>query len=125
VQHEKGLHQPVFNIQYLNERKENVYVRYEAVGVKFKCDSRYKRQYQQNQMYHPERPVFAFAADKYDGDGHFTPQYWAQAALQNIMLRGAGLGAVLVNIAVLLAFGLAGIAVALLRYKRFIRSAGG
>ena len=55
--------------------------------------------------------------------GYFMPQHWAQAALQNIMLQGAGIGAVLIEIVILLAFGFAGLGIALLRFKHFIRSA--
>ena len=55
--------------------------------------------------------------------GYLTPQYWAQTATQSIMLRGADLSAVLMNIVVLLAFGLVGLIIALLRFKRFIRFA--
>lgn len=52
--------------------------------------------------------------------GYFTPQYWAQGAFQNLMSRGGHMGDVWLNLAVLLAFGAAGLIIALLRFKRFI-----
>ncbi len=55
--------------------------------------------------------------------GHFMPQYWAQKALIDIMVRGAHLDNVLPNIAVLLVYGALGVFVASLRFKRYILSA--
>lgn len=55
--------------------------------------------------------------------GQFTPQYWAQHGLQDVMIRGAEIGDVWKSIAVLLAFGVAGLMVALMRFNRFLKSA--
>jgi ABC-2 type transport system permease protein len=55
--------------------------------------------------------------------GRFTPQFWAQHGLQDVMIRGANVATVWQSIAVLLAFGLAGLLVALMRFKRFLRTA--
>ncbi|MBB6731642.1 ABC transporter permease [Cohnella zeiphila] len=54
---------------------------------------------------------------------HFIPQYWAQSAFQDIMLRGAHLGAILPSLGVLAAFAAAGLLVALLRFRGFMKSA--
>ena len=55
--------------------------------------------------------------------GKFTPQYWAQMGLQDVMVRGAHIGDVWLTFVVLLAFGAIGLLIALLRYKHFLRSA--
>lgn len=55
--------------------------------------------------------------------GKFTPQYWAQHGLQNVIIRGAHLGDIWMSIVVLLAFGIGGILIALWRYKAFMRNA--
>jgi ABC-2 type transport system permease protein len=54
--------------------------------------------------------------------GHFTPQYWAQQSLLNIFAHGSHIGGVIGSTAVLLLFGLVGLAVALLRLPGFMRS---
>jgi ABC-2 type transport system permease protein len=54
---------------------------------------------------------------------HYIPQYWAQNAFQDIMLRGADLGAILPALGVLIAFALGGLIVALLRFRGFMKSA--
>lgn len=55
--------------------------------------------------------------------GHFTPQYWAQKGLKDILIRGAHINNIWSSLAALLAFGTAGFIVALLRFKHFLRSA--
>lgn len=55
--------------------------------------------------------------------GVFTPQYWAQTGLQDVMVRGAQISNVAINIVVLLAFGVVGLAVALFRFRGYISSA--
>lgn len=55
--------------------------------------------------------------------GHITPQYWAQQGFQKVMLHGAHLGSILPMLLVLLAFGAAGLIIAVLRFKRFMLSA--
>lgn len=55
--------------------------------------------------------------------GKFTPQYWAQLGLQNVIIRGAQLSDIWVSAAVLLAFGAGGILIALWRYQAFLRGA--
>ncbi|SFS96465.1 ABC transporter permease [Marininema halotolerans] len=55
--------------------------------------------------------------------GHFTPQFWAQKSFQDVMVRGAHVGDVLQGLGVLLSFGLIGLVIALLQYKRYLRSA--
>lgn len=55
--------------------------------------------------------------------GEFTPQYWAQKGLQDVMVRGAHIGDVWPTFAVLLAFCAAGLLIALWRYKHFLRTA--
>ncbi|MFC4075690.1 ABC transporter permease [Salinithrix halophila] len=62
-------------------------------------------------------PTFAQAI------GKFTPQYWAQTGLQDVMIRGAHIGDILPMLLILLAFGAGGILIALMRYKQFLRSA--
>jgi ABC-2 type transport system permease protein len=55
--------------------------------------------------------------------GHFTPQFWAQKGLQDIFAHGAGLGNIWVSLLILVAFGLAGLLVAVLRLPHFMKSA--
>ncbi len=55
--------------------------------------------------------------------GHFTPQYWAQHSLQDVIAHSAHIGDILGAVLVLLAFGVAGIIVAFLRLPAFLRSA--
>lgn len=55
--------------------------------------------------------------------GYFTPQYWALHGFQDVMIRGAHFWSIWKSFAVLIALGFAGLAVALLRFKPFIRSA--
>jgi ABC-2 type transport system permease protein len=55
--------------------------------------------------------------------GHFTPQYWAQHSLLDIVAHGAHVSDVLGGVLVLLVFGLAGLAVAFFRLPGFLRSA--
>lgn len=55
--------------------------------------------------------------------GYFTPQYWAMTSLQDVMIRGYGLSQIWLSLLVLLLIGLAGLAVALLRFKPFLRAA--
>lgn len=55
--------------------------------------------------------------------GHFTPQFWAQHSLLDVIAHGAGIGDVAGSVLLLLAFGLAGLAVAFFRLPGFLRSA--
>ncbi|TNJ65120.1 ABC transporter permease [Paenibacillus hemerocallicola] len=55
--------------------------------------------------------------------GHFTPQFWAQHSLLDVIAHGAGIGDVAGTVLILLAFGLAGLAVAFFRLPGFLRSA--
>ncbi|GAA3409049.1 ABC transporter permease [Paenibacillus hodogayensis] len=55
--------------------------------------------------------------------GHFTPQYWAQHSLVDVIAHSAHMSDVVGAVAVLLTFGLAGLVVALLRLPGFLRSA--
>lgn len=55
--------------------------------------------------------------------GHFIPQYWGQHGLQDVMIRGAGVGDIVTPLLILLAFGIGGLIIALLRFPRFIQSA--
>jgi len=55
----------------------------------------------------------------------FTPQYWAQKGFQDIMLRGAHVDGIGYSLLVLAAVAGAGLGIALLRYRRFIRTALG
>lgn len=55
--------------------------------------------------------------------GYFTPQYWAMSGFQDVMIRGAGLGSIWKNLIILILIGLAGLALALIRFKPFVRSA--
>jgi ABC-2 type transport system permease protein len=57
--------------------------------------------------------------------GHFTPQFWAQKAFQDIIVRGMHTADIWPSLLVLAAFALAGLAVALLRFKTFLKSALG
>lgn len=54
---------------------------------------------------------------------HFVPQYWAQKAFQDIMVRGDHLAGILPSLAALAAFAAAGLFVALLRFRGFMKSA--
>lgn len=51
--------------------------------------------------------------------GLFTPQYWAQRGMQDVMIRGMDIGGIGWTLLILFAFGLAGLGVALLRFKKF------
>ncbi len=53
--------------------------------------------------------------------GRFTPQYWAQHGFQEVMAYGATATDVWPTFAVLLAIGLVGLVLALLRYPAFLR----
>ncbi|WP_077615361.1 ABC transporter permease [Caenibacillus caldisaponilyticus] len=55
--------------------------------------------------------------------GYFTPQYWALRGLQDIIVHGADVGDIWRSLAVLAAFGFAGLFVAVLRFPRFLKSA--
>ncbi|OIK15614.1 multidrug ABC transporter permease [Bacillus sp. MUM 116] len=55
--------------------------------------------------------------------GKFTPQYWAQQGMQNVMIRGAHLEDIWVPVLILLGFGLIGLVIASLRFKKFFTSA--
>ncbi|MED1470917.1 ABC transporter permease [Bacillus salipaludis] len=55
--------------------------------------------------------------------GKFTPQYWAQQGMQNVMIRGAHLGDIWITVLILLAFGLIGLVIASLRFKKFFTTA--
>jgi len=55
--------------------------------------------------------------------GHFTPQFWAQKSLQDVIVHGAHIGNIAGALGILLAFGIAGLVVASLRYPGFLRSA--
>jgi ABC-2 type transport system permease protein len=57
--------------------------------------------------------------------GHFTPQFWAQKAFQDILVRGMHTGDILASLLVLAAVALAGLALALFRFKAFMRTATG
>ncbi|WP_127530125.1 ABC transporter permease [Paenibacillus kobensis] len=54
--------------------------------------------------------------------GVFLPHHWAQDSLQNIMIRGANVEDVWQGLLILLAYGVAGLVIALLRFKKFITS---
>jgi ABC-2 type transport system permease protein len=62
-------------------------------------------------------PAFAQAA------GKFSPQYWAQHGFQDVMVRGAHISDIWMTLVVLLSFGVVGLLVASLRFKRFLHSA--
>ncbi|TVY04398.1 ABC transporter permease [Cohnella terricola] len=55
----------------------------------------------------------------------FTPQYWAQKAFQDIMLRGVHLPGIVNSLLVLALIAALALIVAMLRYKRFMRTALG
>jgi ABC-2 type transport system permease protein len=55
--------------------------------------------------------------------GYFTPQYWAQKGFLDIMIHGATIGGVWEALLILMAFGIAGLIVALLRFKHFMQTA--
>ena len=55
--------------------------------------------------------------------GYFTPQYWAQNELQDVMVRGALVGDVWQGLIVLLSYGVLGLLIALLRFKHFVKTA--
>ncbi|MFC7394947.1 ABC transporter permease [Scopulibacillus cellulosilyticus] len=55
--------------------------------------------------------------------GHFTPQFWAQKSLQDVIAHGAHISNVLEGLGILIAFGAAGLIVATLCFPRFLRSA--
>lgn len=55
--------------------------------------------------------------------GHFSPQYWAQQGFQEVMIRSGQIGDIWQSLGVLLAFGAAGLLVALLRFHHFLRTA--
>ncbi|MBX5437695.1 MAG: ABC transporter permease [Alicyclobacillaceae bacterium] len=54
--------------------------------------------------------------------GRLTPQYWAQQALQTVMVRGGHLANILFPLGVLLAFSAAAFAVAMWGFPRYLRS---
>ncbi|WP_438445930.1 ABC transporter permease [Gorillibacterium sp. sgz5001074] len=54
--------------------------------------------------------------------GKFTPQYWAQHGFQNIMIRGMNTADIWKTIAVLAAYGAAGLLIASLRYKKYLKN---
>jgi len=54
---------------------------------------------------------------------HFLPQYWAQRGLQDVLIRGAHISDVWLSILILLAFASAGLALAWMRFKRFMLTA--
>jgi ABC-2 type transport system permease protein len=54
--------------------------------------------------------------------GKFTPQYWAQHGFQDVMIRGMNTADIGMTLLVLTAYGAAGLGVALLRYKRYLKS---
>lgn len=55
--------------------------------------------------------------------GHFLPQFWAQHSLLDIIVHGAHIGDIWSSALILLAFGLAGLTIALIRLPGFLRSA--
>jgi len=55
--------------------------------------------------------------------GHFTPQYWAQTGLQDVMVHEANVGGVWPGLLVLLGYGVLGMFIALVRFKHFIKTA--
>jgi ABC-2 type transport system permease protein len=54
---------------------------------------------------------------------HYTPQFWAQKGLQDVITRGAHLNDIWSTLIVLLTFGIGGLLIGLLRFKSFLRSA--
>mgnify|MGYP001208095794 FL=1 len=57
--------------------------------------------------------------------GHFTPQFWAQKAFQDIIVRGMHIGDIWRSLLVLALIALAGLTVAMLRFKSFMKTALG
>jgi len=57
--------------------------------------------------------------------GRFTPQYWAQQGMQDVLLRGGGLGDIWANLLILLGCGSLGLALAVAAFGRFARRAVG
>jgi len=55
--------------------------------------------------------------------GYFTPQYWAQTGLQDVMVRGANVDGVWQGLLVLIGYGALGVCIALWRFKHFIKTA--
>jgi ABC-2 type transport system permease protein len=51
--------------------------------------------------------------------GKFTPQFWAQRGLQDVMLRGMHIDGIWLNAAILLGIGFVGLGIALLSFRRF------
>ncbi|MFC4182946.1 ABC transporter permease [Saccharococcus thermophilus] len=54
---------------------------------------------------------------------HYTPQFWAQKGMQDVIIRGAHLNDIWPTLMVLLVFGIVGLLIGLLRFKSFLRSA--
>ncbi|WEG10904.1 ABC transporter permease [Pullulanibacillus sp. KACC 23026] len=54
--------------------------------------------------------------------GRFTPQYWAMQGLVNSMVHSAQISDVWKSLVILLAFGIAGLCVATLRFKAFLHA---
>lgn len=65
---------------------------------------------------------YEFLPDIVQKIGLFTPQYWAQRGLQDVMLRGAHIEDIWFNAAILLVIGLGGLGVALIGFKRFAKA---
>ncbi|MFS0725379.1 ABC transporter permease [Paenibacillus sp. 1P07SE] len=55
--------------------------------------------------------------------GQFTPQYWAQQGMQEVMLRGGGVGDIWFNIVILLGCGALGLVLAVAAFPQFARKA--
>jgi ABC-2 type transport system permease protein len=55
--------------------------------------------------------------------GHFSPQFWAQESLLNVFAHNAHIGDIYTNVLILLLFGVVGLAVALFRLPKFLKSA--
>ncbi|ARF66949.1 multidrug ABC transporter permease [Paenibacillus larvae subsp. pulvifaciens] len=55
--------------------------------------------------------------------GKCTPQYWAQKGIQDVILRGAHLPDIWLNVSILLAFALVAMVLALFRFGTFMRKA--
>ena len=55
--------------------------------------------------------------------GKVMPQYWAQKAMQNVMVHGAHIQDILPNLGVMLLVAVVGLALATLRFPRFMKSA--
>jgi ABC-2 type transport system permease protein len=54
--------------------------------------------------------------------GKLSPQYWAQHGFQDVMVRGAHLSDIVMTLGVLLAYGVIGLLIASLRFKRFLHA---